>query len=53
MNEKPPLVPSQKVSSDEEEQKRKELLKLLQSWLEEDEQEQKETLAYLKQALRV
>lgn len=50
-NEKLSSTPSQKVLSDDEEQKRKELLHLLQSWLEEDEQEQKETLAYLQQAL--
>jgi len=44
-------VEGNKADSDDEEQKRKELLRLLQSWLEEDEKEQIETLSYLKQAL--
>src|SRR5690242_4412692 len=51
MNEKLPSMPSQNARTDDEEQKRKELLQLLQSWLEEDEQEQKETLDHLRQAL--
>ena len=51
MNDKLSPLPSQKAHFDDEEQKRKELLRLLQSLLEEDEKEQIETLSYLKQAL--